>query len=232
VLEAAIAAGCNPVVHVSSVVALLGGTPRGGTLSADSPVGAPFGVYMGTKRDSEIVARDLQVRGHPVVTTYPGSVWGPDDPYLGESSVSALQMARGLVPFTSLGRMQVVDVRDVAAVHAQAMKRHDAPKRYTALGHAVTHADVQRMVCAAAGVKRLNLPAPASMVVTAIPFFWLVARAGVHWADTPDGAWLTWRDNDTDDSGTRRELGVTFRPAQESIRDTVAWLKAAGHLKL
>jgi hypothetical protein len=66
--------------------------------------------------------------------------------------------------------------------------------------------------------------------VTAIPLFWLIARAGVHWANSPDGAWVTWRDNGVDVSATERELGVAFRPAGEAIRDTVAWLKAAGHL--
>ena len=44
--------------------------------------------------------------------TYPGSVLGPDDPYLGESNTVALQMARGLVPLTTTGRYGIVDVRD------------------------------------------------------------------------------------------------------------------------
>lgn len=232
VLEAGIAAGCNPVVHVSSIVALLGGTPRGATISADSPVGDPLGVYAKTKRDAELVARELQAKRHPVAISYPGSVWGPADPYLGESSVTALQMARGLVPLTTPGRMQIVDVRDVAAVHARLMKRHEGPKRYPALGHAVSHADVQRMVCRAAGVTRVNIPIPTPLVAMNIPFFWLIARAGIHWSVSPDGAWFAWRDNGTDNSLTERELGVSFRPAEDSVRDTVAWLKAAGHLRV
>jgi hypothetical protein len=63
VLEAGIAAGCNPVVHVSSPMALLGSTPRGQTLSADSPVGDPLGVYPRTKRDSELAAADRHSPG-------------------------------------------------------------------------------------------------------------------------------------------------------------------------
>lgn len=232
VLEAGLAAGCNPVAHVSSVVALLGGTPRGRVIGADSPVGDPLGVYAKTKRDSELVARGLQAQGRSVVITYPGSVWGPEDPYLGESAQMALQMAGGLLPLTTTGRMQIADVRDVAAVHARLMKPHDGPKRYPALGHGVRHCDVQRMVCRAAGVSRLNLPAPPIVALANLPVFWLVARAGIHWAASPDGAWLTWRDNGTDNSVTERELGATFRPAEESIRDTVAWLKAAGHLRV
>ena len=231
VLEAGLAAGCNPVVHVSSVVALLGGVPRGGTLTADGPVGDPLGLYAKTKRDSELVARGLQAMGKPVVTTYPGSVWGPEDPYLGESSAMALQMARGLVPLTTTGRMQLADVRDVAHLHALLMRPHEAPKRYAALGHAVRHCDVQRMVSRAAGHSRLNLAAPPIVAAANIPFLWLVARMGIHWAASPDGAWITWRDNGVDNGASERELGVRFRPAEESVRDTVAWLKAAGRLR-
>lgn len=231
VLEAGLAAGCNPVVHVSSTVALVGGTPRGGTLSAKSPIGGNFGVYARSKRDSEIVARELQEGGKPVAITYPGGVWGPEDPYLGESSVMAMQMVRGFAPLTTTGRMHVVDVRDVAQVHARLMKRHERPMRYPAFGHAVRHCDLQRMVCRAAGVSRPNLPVPPWFAWMNIPFFWLIAQAGVHWSASPDGAYYTSRDNGTDNSTTERELGVAFRPAEESIRDTVAWLKAAGHLR-
>lgn len=232
VLEAGLAAGCNPVVHVSSIMALIGGTPRGATVSADSPPGDPVGVYARTKRDSDLFARSLQAQGHPVVITYPGSVWGPEDPYLGESSTMALQMARGLVPMTSMGRFAVVDVRDVAAVHGAAMRRHDRPARYPAFGHSTRHCDVQRMVCAAAGVRRLNLASPAVVGYCSIPFFQLVAAAGVHWANTPDGAYLTWCDHPVDNAASERDLGVSFRPVEESVRDTVAWLKQAGHLRV
>jgi len=232
VLEAGIAAGCNPVVHVSSLMALLGGTPRGATVSADSPVGNPLGLYAKTKRDSDFVARALQAKGHPVAITYPGSVLGPDDPYLGESNTVALQMARGLVPLTTLGRYGIVDVRDVAAVHAGLMKPHRQPARYPAFGQAVRHCDLHRMVCEAAGVRRLNVALPPAVAVSAVPFFQLLAAAGVHWANSPDGAYLTWRDHPVDNSVSERELGVTFRPVAESVRDTVAWLKSAGHLRI
>ena len=33
-----------------------------------------------------------------------------------------------------------------------------------------------------------------------------------------------------DDTATLAELGVSYRPAIETFRDAVAWLRAAGHL--
>lgn len=232
VLGAGIAAGCNPVVHVSSLMALLGGTPRGHTISADSPLGDPLGVYPQTKRDSDLVARELQETGRPVVITYPGSVWGPDDPYFGESAFIAQQMVLGRVPLTSRGQYGVVDVRDVAAVHARAMKPHARSARYGAFGRAVRHCDLQRMVCQAAGVRRVNIPLPTPMVISAAPLFQLLALAGLHLPNSAEGAYLTWCDHPVDNGAAERELGVSFRPAEESVRDTVTWLKASGRLKV
>lgn len=231
VLEAGLAAGCNPVVHVSSFVALLGGTPRGGVLHADSPLGAPMGVYAQTKRDSEAVARELQAQGKPVITVYPGGVWGPDDPYLGESCQLAIHIAKGHMPLTSTGRFCVVDVRDLAAVHAALMKRHDGPRRYPAFGHAMRHTDLHALVCRAAGVRRANLPAPWFVVLANLPFLWLMSVIAPDVGLSADGAYITTRDSRADNSVTERELGVSFRPAEDSIRDTVAWLKSAGHLR-
>lgn len=72
-------------MHVSSYSALL---PRRSErpLDGDSPVGAPPVPYAASKAASERIARDLQERGAPVAITYPGMVWGPHDPHLGETS--------------------------------------------------------------------------------------------------------------------------------------------------
>ena len=57
VLGAARDAGLDPIVHVSSYVALL---PAAGVLDGDSPVGRPRGVYARSKAETEQMARELQ----------------------------------------------------------------------------------------------------------------------------------------------------------------------------
>jgi dihydroflavonol-4-reductase len=111
------------------------------------------------------------------------------------------------------------------------MKPHRGPQRYPALGHAVRHSDLQRMVCAAAGVRRVNIPLPSPLVMMNLPFFRLVELLGIHWSASADGAYVTWRDNRVDNGVSERELGVAFRPVEDAVRDTVAWLKTAGHLR-
>jgi dihydroflavonol-4-reductase len=73
VLEAAVKAGLDPIVYVSSYVALL---PSRDVLTPDSPVGAGGPAYPRSKARSELIARRHQSAGAPVVTTYPGAVVG------------------------------------------------------------------------------------------------------------------------------------------------------------
>jgi nucleoside-diphosphate-sugar epimerase len=218
-------------VHVSSLVALVGGENRGKTLTADSPLGKTVGPYQHTKRDSDAYARELQAKGLPVVITYPGSVWGPFDPYLGESAQWAQEMVRGHMPFTSTCGVGIVDVRDLALLHARLLKRHDGPKRYPAFGHRAPFAELHSLVCHEGGVRRANIVLPDCMMMLNMPFFIWAELLGLRLpAGTSDGVWLLLCNQQVDNSVSERELGVTFRPLTESVRDTVAWLKAEGQL--
>ena len=96
VLGAAHRAGLDPIVYVSSVVALL--PPNGRTLTPDSPAGHPPGPYLGYKADAERVARRYQQDGAPVVITYPGNVLGPHDPHLSESMRLGRDILKGRYP--------------------------------------------------------------------------------------------------------------------------------------
>jgi len=78
VLGAAVRTGLDPIVHVSSYVALLPPQPQGAVLTPDSPVGRPGGAYCRSKAESEQVARRYQDQDAPVVIVYPGGVIGPE----------------------------------------------------------------------------------------------------------------------------------------------------------
>ena len=65
VLGAAVRMGLDPIVHVSSYVALLPPKPPGAVLTPDSPVTRPAGTYSRSKAESEQVARRYQEQGAP-----------------------------------------------------------------------------------------------------------------------------------------------------------------------
>ncbi|MDH4191587.1 MAG: SDR family NAD(P)-dependent oxidoreductase [Betaproteobacteria bacterium] len=231
VLGAAVRRRLDPVVHLSSIAALYGGVDRGRTFDERTPLGDPYGPYMRSKRDAEAVAREFQADGHAVVVVQPGGVWGPHDPYAGESAQAALQIARGQVPITMTGGFGIVDVRDVAAVCAAAMKPGRGPRIYPAFGEYIRYCDLHRTVSDAAGLRRLNLPLPPDAVMlTSFPFMWLLETLGLPYLPT-EGLYMCWRDHPVDCRYTTRELGVRFRPARDAARDTVRWLIESGRLR-
>jgi dihydroflavonol-4-reductase len=118
VLGTAHRAGLDPILYVSSIAALL--HPNGQTLTPDSPIGRPPGPYLGAKADAERVARRYQEAGAPVVITYPGGCLGPHDPHLGAGLRQARNILKGRYPISPSGGIPIVDVRDVAKVHAAA----------------------------------------------------------------------------------------------------------------
>ena len=228
VLGSAREAGLDPIVHVSSYVALL---PAAGTLHPDSPVGHPRGVYARSKAETEQMAREMQAQGAPVVTTYPGMVWGPHDPYLGEAATLARWVLRGLVPMVPPGEFPIVDVRDVAAAHAAVLTPDRGPRRYmlSAGGASLSEqVDVMRRLTGrrlvaftAPAPLVLGLTAGGDMVQRVLPF-----RLPFHFG----GVWVAVNGGPVDASATERDLGVHFRPPEESIADMLRWMHAAGHL--
>lgn len=81
----------------------------------------------------------------------------------------------------------------------------------------------RRLPAAPAAPARVLLAggAVANAVQRVLPF-----RLPVH----HEGPWPVINGRPGDDSVTREELSVTFRPPAEAIGDTVRWLYEAGHI--
>ena len=228
VLGAARDVGLDPIVHVSSYVALL---PPVGVLDGDSPLGRPRGVYARSKAETEQMARELQDQGAPVVITYPGMVWGPHDPHLGEAATFARSVLRGLVPMVPPGELPVVDVRDVAAAHVAVLNPGHGARRYMLAGGTASLADMIGVIRRLTGRRLVTVTAPAPLVLG------MTAAGDVAQRVLPfrlpfnfGGVWVATKGGPIDASATERDLGVRFRPPEDSIADMLRWLHAAGHL--
>ncbi|MGH2947638.1 MAG: NAD-dependent epimerase/dehydratase family protein, partial [Solirubrobacteraceae bacterium] len=97
VLRGAHERGLDPIVHVSTLVALLPARER--VLTPDAPLGSPPGAYARSKVEAERIARELQDAGAPVVIVSPGGVLGPHDPHGSDFVLIALDVLRGRNPF-------------------------------------------------------------------------------------------------------------------------------------
>jgi len=225
-LRAAARSDVGRVVYVSSYVALL---PSAEPLTRDSPVGRPPTPYARSKAAADEVARRAQDRGEPVTIVYPGMVWGPHDPGLGESSRLARDVARGLVPVGAPGIVPVVDVRDLAQVHAGCVRQRGAPRRYLATGEQLSMRQLLAKIAELAGARapvgtmppRAFLAAGRAMDVLQRAWPWRLPLNG-------QAPWTVLNTPDCDQRATERELGWRSRPVELTLADTIASLRERG----
>jgi dihydroflavonol-4-reductase len=222
--------GLDPIVHVSSEVALL--PPAvGEVLTPDSPVKQPPGPYCRSKADSELVARKYQALGAPVVSVMPAAVWGPHDPHLGEGVTLATNVLRNRYPIVMPGGFHIADVRDVAAVLAAVTQPGRGPRSYMVTGHYVTMPEIIRTLGDLSGRRIRFVTFPAWFLATFGRMADVVQRrlrTRLPWS--AESIWIVNCDARCDDSKTRDELQLEPRPVQETFADTVHWLVEVGHL--
>jgi nucleoside-diphosphate-sugar epimerase len=220
----------DPIVHVSSELALL--PPADGeVLTATSPVGEPAWPYSRSKADSELVARQYQARGAPVVSVMPAAVWGPHDPHLGEGATLAANVLKKRYPIVMRGGMHIADVRDLAAVLAAVIEPGRGPRSYMVAGHYISLPDLIDALA--------DLSARRIRFVTFPRWFLAAFGRAVDVAQRRLNARLPWQGEGIwvmncvahcDDASTRDEFGVEPRPLSETLEDTVRWLLEAGYL--
>lgn len=228
VLGQSVELGLDPIVHVSSFTALF--HPGLQTLTADLPVVGGADGYGTSKAQVEIYARGLQDAGTPVNITYPGMVLGPPvgDQFgeAGEGVKAAVQMHA--IPGRSAAWL-VVDVRDLAALHAALLEPGRGPRRYTAGGHRIPASELATMIGQVAGttIVAVRIPDTALRVAGAVldragrflPFETPVTSAGMQYYTQMPAS---------DDSPSERDLGITYRDPRETVADTFEALRGAG----
>ncbi|MCV7303171.1 NAD-dependent epimerase/dehydratase family protein [Mycobacterium barrassiae] len=217
ILTRAVAAGLDPVVSVSSYSALF--PPPNGLIGPDTPTAAGRSPYAKTKGHADRVARRLQSEGAPVVVTYPSSVVGPafhTEPGVTERGWAPI--VRWRVAPRMRGGMQMIDVRDVADVHAAIFTPGKGPRRYVCGGVLVEFDD---MITA--------LERGAGRTITRIPLNQRVFRGVSRIGDAMssviamgdglsyEAALLLTAATPTDDSAMLRDLGITWRSPTDAI---------------
>jgi dihydroflavonol-4-reductase len=224
VISAARRAGVERFVFTSSVAAI-GPAERGGAGDETQPFsGAGLGVaYVDSKHEAEVDALRAAAEGLPLVCVNPTFVLGPDDPSpSGTSNALVRRFLLRQIPAYVDGGLNIVDVRDVARGHLLADERGEVGERYILGGRNFSlsrlFADLGRI----SGVEPPPIKLPGSVAVAGvgaaelarlpIPTSLDEVRSGSHW-------W-TYRS-----TKAQRELGFVARPHEETLEDTVAWLR-------
>lgn len=229
VLAGAVERGLDPVVHISSTVAL---TRRGGS-GPDLPLGDLPHPYAQSKIASEKVARRLQDEGAPVVTVYPGGVLGPNDPYRGDQSERLRWLLLGRMMIWPRGGSHMVDVRTVSDVVRAVLGDGAGPRRYVVPGYHATGELLFSTLAEVTGRRFPHVILPAWAVLPPTRALEALQRRlpeRLHLPTEVEGVELTLRDTRVDDTPARAELGVEPLPFDQTVRDTVVWLVESGRL--
>ena len=215
VLDAAVAAGCDPVVHISSISCIF--PPVGDMADAEvDQVHSSEAPYSRSKADSDLYARELQAAGHPVLILYPSGVTGPDDLDLNVLSAYLINILSSDVLMNGpSGGWSLVDVRDVALATARLMRRGLGPRRFLAQGEVVSFAEFNAALNEVTGLER---------AVVAMSRDDLLAVMDEEAVD------IMLELKPGNDAPLLRETGIAWRPLRDTVRDTVQWLVTTGHL--
>ncbi|MBY0400589.1 NAD-dependent epimerase/dehydratase family protein [Myxococcota bacterium] len=230
-VERALETGIAHIVHLSSTTVF---DTRGlDRADEQTPIIEDGDAYAASKVAAERHVRSLQEKGAPIAITYPPGVIGPDDPGLSEGVKGIQLMLREGVAVTSSG-IQTVDVRDLAAVHVALIGRKPEPGRFVTAAEYLTWSAFAEHLDRAAGVRipRFDVPGPAIRLAgrvgdqlrryAGLEIDPVVSREASRFATQ----WV-----ELDASRTTKTLGTAFRPALESLYDTVRWLAENGHVE-
>jgi nucleoside-diphosphate-sugar epimerase len=231
VLSAAVRRGLDPIVLISSELSLL--PPDGRVLRPDSPVRPPPEryAYCHTKGLAELVARGFQQEGAPIVSVMPPSLWGPNDPHLGEGPLLARNILRRRIPALTPGGLQIADVRDAARAIAATMEPGRGPRSYLIAGHYLSMRDILATLGRLAGRRfpAITLPRRFMLGVGSVTDA-VQRRTTVRLPWSREAFWILNCAARCDDARVREDLGVGSRPIEDTFADTVRWLLDAGHV--
>jgi nucleoside-diphosphate-sugar epimerase len=222
--------GLPAIVYVSSLAIFF--APGGAPVTPELPIAPGTTAYARSKAQAELYVRRLQEEGAPIRISYPCGILGPDDPGLSDANHALRNFFREL-GFEIPSGFQVVDVRDVAALHLRLLELPPGPHRYPAAGEMLRWKEVYDLIERLTGrrLHRIRLRLPGALVRVAGALGDAVKRGfDFDFPLTRDAMEFATRWPGADASRTTRELGIAFRPAEESYRDTLRWMHRAGHL--
>jgi dihydroflavonol-4-reductase len=220
VVDAAIDAGVERLIHTSSIAAL--GRPDTNDQLMDEStewVESPNNSeYAKSKRLAELEVFRGVAEGLDAVIVNPSLVFGPGRP--GENTLQIVERVRnGKLPAVPYGGTNVVDSEDVARGHLLALEKGQTGERYILGSENLDWRTIIDTIAAAFGVdaqQRMLSPRLSMALASALEFTAIVP--GVRPLITREAARQTsgrfWYDN----RRARADLGCTFRPFAASMQ--------------
>lgn len=230
-LEAARRADVKTTVYTASIVAV--GRPPRGQLGDENTRYDAWDIdfaYSRAKLLSRWVAEDFAKWGMDVRIVCPGIVLGPRDIAPTPSGDLILKSLQQVGPPVSVdGGANYVDVRDAAEVHVLAAEKGKPGELYMATAHNLTNLELVQKINEVVGAQRKFYTVPAGLARPLVAAMEKTAsRQGKEPDITRNFFEYSLKPSFFRNDKAVRELGASFRPIEETIRDAVDWFRSRG----
>lgn len=183
------------------------------------------------------VVLDAQIRpfaresGLSYVSILPGWMHGPQDAGPTAAGQLALDFLAGKLTAVIHGGTNVVDARDVARGMILAAEKGRDGEKYLLSGRPTTLKQIAEVFASLTGAKvPPTAPYPVAFTIAALSEAWNALR-GTEGVMTRNGLRIMHAELYTTSQKAERELGVTFRPLHETLRDEILWYQKNGYTK-
>jgi dihydroflavonol-4-reductase len=230
-LEAAEQHGVRRVVHVStSGVIGMGSDGAPGDESTPPTPQQMRNLYFRSKYLADWMIDTFERASRlEVVTVHPGWMFGPGDAAPTSAGTLVLQFLRREVAGVPDGGINVVDARDVAAGVLAAAERAPAGAHYIIGGPFVTAAEIFATLERVSGIRAPRRRMPPRLLKAIAWVGETVARLRRRPAALSlEGVRMLHLKARVSSARAERELGATFRPLDETLRDAIRWFTTQG----
>ena len=227
-LEAAAACGVKRVVVAGSALAVgVNKSPRPLDESANWAEHAFDLQYANIRRQAELNALAHASSNFAVMTVCPSFTFGPDDPIGAPANKLVQSLISGKLRFTLPVGFGCLDVRDFASGVVLAAERGKSGQRYLLNGENVTANQLLQQVASIAGIRAPRFTPPTMLLRVLVRILELVSSIrGKPAPLTREVLQIIGRYAWYDTSKARAELGWSSRPLNETLEDTIRWLRA------
>ena len=162
---------------------------------------------------------------------HPSGILGPEDPAIGETTKTLIDIINGEMPMGMDGSFNLCDVRDLAAGCIAAADKGRKGECYILANEEVSFRDFTKLVCDESGCKPIKQFLPIKLAYMLASMMEKMAKkSGKQPMMTTFSVYNLDKNNAFDYSKAQRELGYTTRPYSDTIRDEIAWLKQEGKI--
>lgn len=183
--------------------------------------------YDQTKRDAHLLALEAAKNGQHVVVICPTSAVGPFDFKPSKLGKAIMDLYNGKIPMITKGGFDFADVRDIAKGTLLAFEKSPSGETYILGGKYYTLKQFSDYVMKAKNTQKSLIELPIGFAYIGLPFIKLFAFLTgkpplfdkVYIDILQDGNKLTLSDK------AKKELGYSVRSLEETIFDTIKWLK-------